>query len=147
LVPLQEVRGVSSWKLVTNINSTMSQDTRNACPVIGYDEKAPMFNKDCDIDMSCRFWAHVTFFVNETSYCPKTDHFKSGQYQSKKSVWRVCYILRYHAIKVYYNKTSITVITRENIYVRDYLNWIHDIQDKTPCIALTLFKHENGRVE
>ena len=31
--------------------------------------------------------------------------------------------------------------------VRDYLNWIHDIQDKTPCIALTLFKHENGRVE
>ncbi len=33
------------------------------------------------------------------------------------------------------------------IYVRDYLNWIHDIQDKTPCIALTLFKHENGRVE
>jgi hypothetical protein len=61
-------------------------------------------------------WAQATFFVNETSYCPKTDHFKSGQYQSKKSVWRVCYILRYHAIKVYYNKTSITVITRENIY-------------------------------
>ena len=34
-----------------------------------------------------------------------------------------------------------------SIHVRDYLNWIHDIQDKTPCIALTLFKHENGRVE
>jgi len=34
-----------------------------------------------------------------------------------------------------------------NIHVRDYLNWIRDIQDKTPCIALTLFKHENGRVE
>jgi len=33
------------------------------------------------------------------------------------------------------------------IHVRDYLNWIHDIQDKTPCIALTLFKHENGRVK
>ena len=33
------------------------------------------------------------------------------------------------------------------INVRDYLNGIHDIQDKTPCIALTLFKHKDGCVK
>jgi hypothetical protein len=33
------------------------------------------------------------------------------------------------------------------MYVRNYLDGIHDIQDKTPCIALTPFKHENGRVD
>jgi len=32
------------------------------------------------------------------------------------------------------------------IYVRNYLNGIHDIQDKMPCIALNPLKHENGRV-
>jgi hypothetical protein len=38
-------------------------------------------------------------------------------------------------------------VEQGQIHVRDFLNWIHDIQDKTPCIALTLFKHKNGRVE
>jgi hypothetical protein len=33
------------------------------------------------------------------------------------------------------------------MYVCDYLDGIHDIQDKMPCIALTPFKHENGRLE
>jgi hypothetical protein len=31
------------------------------------------------------------------------------------------------------------------MYVRNYLNGIHEIQDKMPCIALTPFKHKNGR--
>jgi len=35
---------------------------------------------------------------------------------------------------------------QECIYVCEYLDGIHDIQDKTLCIALTPFKHENGRV-
>jgi hypothetical protein len=35
---------------------------------------------------------------------------------------------------------------RLSIHVRNYLDGIHDIQDKKPCIALTPFKHENGRV-
>jgi hypothetical protein len=33
-----------------------------------------------------------------------------------------------------------------SIYVRKYLDGIHDIQDKMHCIALTPFKQENGRV-
>ncbi len=32
------------------------------------------------------------------------------------------------------------------MYVREYLDGIHDVQDKMPCIALTPFKHENGCV-
>jgi len=35
----------------------------------------------------------------------------------------------------------------KHIYNRDYLDGIHDIQDKMPCIALTPFKHENGRIK
>jgi len=33
------------------------------------------------------------------------------------------------------------------MYVRDYLDGIHNIQDKMPCIALTPSKHENGHVK
>jgi len=50
-----------------------------------------------------------------------------------------------YAVKTFHNFKP--QIPSSHIHVRDYLNWIHDIQDKTPCIALTLFKHENGRVE
>ncbi len=42
------------------------------------------------------------------------------------------------------NKKNLRIC---KMYVCDYLNWIDDIQDKTPCIALTPFKHENGRVD
>ncbi len=35
----------------------------------------------------------------------------------------------------------------KHIYVCNYLDRIHDIQDKMPCIALTQFKHENGSIK
>jgi hypothetical protein len=53
----------------------------------------------------------------------------------------------YFALKCFFKQISLKADVNYCINVRDYLNGIHDIQDKTPCIALTLFKHENGRVE
>ena len=46
-----------------------------------------------------------------------------------------------------FEKFIVIFAQNNHINVRNYLNGIHDIQDKMPCIALTPSKHENGRVK